>query len=341
MRIGGLAGLIALAVGGSAIAAKPVAPIPSVISLDMKDAKCTIDAASNEAVVDQLKAESRLADHQLTTTAKFQALIDSHPWKENVAMGEQMTPTEANTFGNLQEQMRVGTLSMLLESKRSRDLMVFIEMADIAKRMKGDYQLPKDENSEEYLLAVLLNVGREKYALDPASETRLLSRTGKCDFENALIAGAGAALVSAQNVPGADRAGTDITTLAAKYGKPIDRAKLDEDEKLIFDRSRAVVTAAIGRENYAKDLLFVARLEAVSAIQQSVRRQSQFEAPGDQDHLKAVWEEWRSGGKITTAQNDLSAILNYISEKIPTNFAKDLDSLQPNTNAEVSHRPSG
>ena len=81
---------------------------------------------------------------------------------------------------------------------------------------------------------------------------------------------------------------------------------------------------ATRRQTYFKDLLFIARLDAVSKLQRDARHQSQYEAPGDNDHINVVWNEWAKEGKITKEQDELSRVLNFINERFPTEFMKSL-----------------
>lgn len=318
------AAFVANIMGANLSLAAPVVA-PSVAHLDMRDPKCAVQAAARDEAVEHSKSLVRMLDGQMVVNQRFDNFMKSRKWKPKISVGEQMTPTQANEFGNLQEQIKIGLLSLMFESKRDRDIRVLGRMAELARQMKGGFAIPK-EATEDHLLAALISAGREVMKLSENDQAEIVARQGKCDFENAAIAEARRTLDSIDKIPGLRSAIAEADTLGAKYGKPIDADKLDEDEKVTFDRARAAIEAATRRAAYYEDLLFVSRLEAVSKLQRDVRRRSQFEAPGDNAHANTVWEAWRKDGKISADQNKLSSVLNFINEKIPTEMMKDMDS---------------
>lgn len=317
--------IVSGSVASSPVLAKPV----DTSSISMSDSLCTIDAAGQEALREHTARYVGLLDAQLSTTKKFQAFMNSRKWKPGTPVGDQMTAKEAVIFGNLQEQTKIGVLTMILEDKRARDLRVLIDAAELAEKIDVDRYTPKDEQSEEFILGALLVGARELFPTKPAQADKLLSQTGTCNLELALIAQAAKVTKRVLKMPSVDQADDLITGLAAKYGKPIDRSKLNADEKIAFDRSKYLVEQVKAELNLRDDLLFLARLEQVSKIQRDVRRESQLEAPGDNNHINEVWQRWIVQGRITASQEELSRILNFIDQKIPTEFAKSADQKAP------------
>lgn len=256
----------------------------SVLEIDTQDRRCTLQTAGT--------AESRTEAAYLLTVLKkqtenldnWQTFMKSRKWKHGIPMSEQMTPQEASTFERLRQETKVGLLAWMVEEMRSRDLRVLIAGASAAEKMDLHGQLPKDEASDEFIIAAVLDGGRDLLVLKPEGEALLLAETGKCSFERALIA-------EARRVKGA-------------LGSPTELAK------------------ATSRWHYYTDLLLLARLEHVSKLQRDVRRQSLLEAPGDADHFSVVWEAWRRENRISENDNRLSGVLNYIGEKIPTELGK-------------------
>ena len=201
-------------------------------------------------------------------------------------MGEQMNSKEASIFERLQQETKVGLLAWMVEELRVRDLRVFIAGASVAKKIDIYGQIPKDESSDEFVVATILAGGRDILALEPEGEARILAETGKCTLERALI-------VEARRAKGV--VGNQIETVNS-----------------------------VSTVHYRADLLLLARLEHVSKLRRDVRRQSQLEAPGDADHFNVVWEEWRRDDRIIDSDHKLTGILDYIGEKIPTEFAKEV-----------------
>lgn len=320
--LGAIAGLCLM----SSIRAYAAAPVPTpVLGLAMRDPRCTIEAARLDEAHEQWASEVRGLDALTAVTQKFDKLMDSRKRKPKVPIGEQMTPKEANEFGNLQEQIKIGALRMMLDSKRRRDIRVFGRLAETAKRMQSNFQIPQDTKSDAFLTVGFIVIGREKFQHSYKDEVdAMVISQGTCTLQNALIAEAERVLSSINSIPGLHNAGVDMRGLEEKYGVPTDRVKLDDTERLLYDRTTAVMETAINRQNYFKDFLFISRLEAVSKLQRDTRRQSQYEAPGDNAHINVVWNAWVKEGTITKDQDQLSRVLNYIDAKFPTDFMKSL-----------------
>lgn len=278
-------GLLAVCLLATGATKAPLRIDASVLQADMHDRRCTIQAAG--------AAESRIeAAYLLSILGKQTANLDrwdvfmkSREWKHDVPVGEQMTPGETATFNRLQHETEVVLLAWFVEEMRTRDLRVFITGADVAKKMALYGQSPKDESSDEFIIAAVLKRGRYSSVLKPEAEAQLLGETGKCTFERALI-------VEARGVKGS-------------LG------------------SRIEIGKATSNSDYYKDLLLLARLEHVSKLQRDVRRQSQLEAPGDADHFNVVWDRWRRENRISESEDQLSGVLNYIGKKIPTELGKN------------------
>lgn len=301
-------------------AAKPATK--PVLQLDMHDPKCTIQAAGDAESKEHAVRYIALLNQQLVETRQWDVFMNSRKWKPGVAVGQQMTASEAKTFSKLQQQTKVGLLSTILEEKRSRDLRVFISGARVAKQMDLSRHIPSDEGSEDYTIATILEGSRDVFAIKEVDAVPLLSQTGKCSFERALIRGAGRFSDEAVSTATLNEAQATLDRLTAKYGSPINPGTLSPSDKAAFTRSASAVDNAKSRLHYYFDLLFLARLEQVSKLQRDVRRQSQIEAPGDVDHINVVWQSWRQQGRISDGQEELTRVLNYINEKIPTEFAK-------------------
>ncbi len=256
-----------------------------VLKLEMRDRRCTIQAAGEGEAKVAAAYLFPILQKQMKNLDAWDAFMKSRKWKPRVPMGEQMTPKEAARFEQLRQETKVHLLEWFVEDMRKRDLRVFIVGAGVAEQMDIYHRVPKDEASEAFIIAAALKGGREILALNPKDEAALLARTGKCTLENALIAEADRVKAKAEKAANPDQ--------AASYS------------------------------NYYLDLLLLARLEGVSKLQRDVRRQSLLEAPGDAEHFSTVWEKWKQQNRITEDQNKLSGILNYIGRKIPSDLVKN------------------
>lgn len=262
----------------------------SVLTIDSRDQRCTIQAAG--AAESQAEAAYLLAvlDKQTANLNEWTAFDNSRKWLPGVPMGQQMNPKEAATFERLRQDTQIHLVAWFVEDMRSRDLRVLILGTSTAEKMDFYGLLPKDEASEEFVIATVLAGGRDLFALKPEAEAQLfLAETVKCTFEQALIAQA--------------------HRVKVRMGVSTEPSK------------------AASNLNYYIDLLLLARLEHVSKLQRNVRRQSQVEAPGNFEHFNVVWEAWRREDRISDSENQLSGVLNYIGGKIPPQLAKDVKNL--------------
>lgn len=298
----------------------------SVQTVDMRSELCTVTAAANDELSVQSKNLVRQLDVALEVNTKFQRFTKSRKWKAGVAMGEQMNSAEAVEFGKLQGQTSSSILSILIESKRERDIKVFAKMAKIAEQIStNSFVLPDDTNSEEYILSLFVVGGQKMSPVSDDAYHESLSQRGDCNLERALLGNAERALDNEGALKRLENFQKTAESFAIKYGKPIDPDKMTSEDRSLFEAGMKAVGEIERLIAHSKNLVLIAQLEAVSKLQLAVRRQSQYEAPGNLDHISVVWDEWRKNGKITDEQNELTRTTNLINEKIPADFMKDAE----------------
>ncbi len=255
--------------------------------------------------------------------------MDSRKWTEGKPVGEQMTPADANTFGNLQQRLKGNMLANLYESKRERDIRVLSRLARLADQTaRYGLELPANTESEDYFLHVLLSVIDEEFPVEFSDvlARATISREQECDLENALLIASARAVSDAAAIDGLNEMFNSIERLTARYGSPL-REQLDkmpEEDRSeattaikIFDRSLAIRELA---ESLARLSLYESTSKAVLA---SVR-QDQYEAPGDTSFSGATWTRWVKEGKVTPQQEKMTRVINVVNEKIPAVIAADL-----------------
>lgn len=52
-------------------------------------------------------------------------------------------------------------------------------------------------------------------------------------------------------------------------------------------------------------------------------RADQYESPADMSYSGTNWKRWLAEGRISPAQNTASGIVNFINDKIPSDFMKN------------------
>lgn len=323
---------LALAVQTPCFAATSLPPNSNVLRLDMFDKRCTIKAAGDAEMREHTIVYLRHLKEMIANTDRWQAFMSSRKWNHSLTMAEQMTAKEAARFEVLRQETSAGLLTTLLEDKRTRDLRVFIAGAATVKQLALTNKAPTNESSDEFKIAAILVAGRDAFKLKDEDAAPLLSPSGKCSFEKAILAEAMRSFDVDATTKQMSEAETTLNALAQKYGKPIKLESLNPNEQKDFQRSLAVTEQAHSRLGYYFDLLLLARLEQVSKLQRDVRRQSRIEAPGNMDHLNVVWNEWVKQGRISDGQNELSKVMNYINEVIPSEFSKDAEKHRPKRN---------
>lgn len=288
-------------------------------------AECSVSDATAEEMRLQASDEARLLEHQREVLGKLEKLVASRIWKDGVPLGDQMNPTEANAFGNLQEQTKIGVLSIMYESKRTRDIQVFARMAHIADLMDDpNYLPPADTDGEEFLLYGIIETVRDIF---PVSDQELdeANPNGLCSLENALVGASVAVIDAPKKLPNITQIKKTMDALALKYGKPLDGRSMTAEDRKTLEDSRLTLTIMKNMWQHARDLMFISKIESVSKLQLAARRQSQYESPGNINHFDVVWNSWKSSGRVSEQQDKISGVLNLINEKIPSDFAKSGD----------------
>jgi hypothetical protein len=303
---------------GTTGATAETSPLQDIRSLNMHAPSCTVEAAFEGEYWLQLRDSSRVSDGLLITLEKFETLIASRAWADDQPMGEQMTPEEANTFGNLQERMLIGNLSSLIESKRERDIQVISQMIQLAEdHSNNPSALPKSESEDEFLLGVVLAL-REINEVGDQDVEAARQNQGSCTLENALRAKAVRIADGINDIYGLSEAFADLEQLSAKYSAGFDEKTMSRDDfNLWKNRIQPVVSRAFSEAEFAKDLLRLAELESISKIMLETRRSDQYSAPGDLEYAGTTWNQWLEQGRISSTQQDMSGAINLINERIP------------------------
>jgi hypothetical protein len=317
--------IAALVAAVSVEASAAQAPIP-ITQLDMADPRCTISAAASSEVQDQATAVLEALNNQQEVLNKLKQRMRSRPSTGGISIGGATLP-ESDDLADLQAQVKIGTLSNLMASKRQRDLRVFKGMIDLVRQTRADFQIPEDQASKDYYLTMVIAEAQKNFTLNDAALRRLLATKGMCSLENALIAEAKRVQDGIRDTPGIDQTLGDFDALRRKHGTLIDPSKFDENEKIIYARSPVVFAAPQNGLRYVQNLALIARLEAVSKLLRDSGRQSLYEAPGDADHVNAVWKAWKAEKRITSEQDQLARLIFLINDRIPADFAEALISM--------------
>lgn len=295
-------------------------------AVDMQSELCTVTAAADNELLSQKNVFRRLLDEAAGANNKSLKFIRSRKWKDGVAIGEQMNAAEAIEFGKIQEQTSSSLLSIITEDKRERDIKVFAKMAKISAEIStNSFILPTDTNSEEYILALFVVGGQKMSPVSDDAYYESLSQRGDCNLERALIGNAERALDNRDLLKRFENFQKTAENFAVKYGKPIEPEKVTSEDRALLEAGMATVAEMERLITHSKNLVLIAKLEAVSKLQLAVRRQSQYESPGNIDHISIVWDEWRKNGKISDEQNELTRTTNLINEKIPSDFMKSAE----------------
>lgn len=290
-------------------------------TIDMKSDLCSINAAATEETLAQFKYEDALNIRTISVAEKMLKFMDARKWKSGVPMGEQMNSAEAIQFRDLEAQQKDTTLSSLTESKRTRDIQVLQSMSIIAKQLSdGSYKVPVDKNSQEFILAQLIVLSREEFPISDEMHDKSFQIKGNCNFENSLLSAAWRAVDKKDKWDEINKFVKQSEDLIKKYGKNYDKGQMTEEERRTFDSGEKFAKEFLMMRDLSKDLVFISKLENVSKLQLEARRSSHLLSPGDADYISVVWDQWKIEGKISSEQHNLTRALNYINERIPSEF---------------------
>ena len=314
---------VALTLGCGGVAVASLALL-SLAAPAYAQALCEPQQAADQEYLNARQAEARVAKRQITNTTEMLKFLQSGKWKGGASMESQMTAKEAGTFATFQAGMAAGTMALLIESKRARDVRVIGELARLAdKTARYGLEVP-DEKSENYKLMGFLLAAREamKVKLEEVESAEVAPKG--CTLDKALILAAKDALKLAQSVPNFNEVNAAAEVMGKKYGIPLKTEKMSaEDGRKFSDEIRPVLEKVLSYVTLAADLQRMYRLNRLSQFALESRRQDSYISPGDIKYSGTTWREWVSEGRITRLQNEDSSLLNLINEWIPADIVKD------------------
>lgn len=267
---------------------------------------------------------ARVAAHFEKVHVEFEKFLDQPKFKNDKPLADSMNVEEAAKFGNLQEQIKAGTLSSLVESRRVRDIRVISRARVLADRLSRDgFELPAEGTEDRTLIEIL--VGLRQIAPKEArkDELRMLDRAQRCDLEVALATEAVRTLneIDAEEVA---QAAAEAERLSAAYGSPIDVSKMPAAERDRFLGSTGpTLDRAIRKRDLADDLLNLAALEHASKKLYESNQKDLYAAPGDMDKLGSTWSAWIQDGVVKASEEKFGRVISYINERIPSDLVKE------------------
>lgn len=299
--------------------------ICSIAPLRANADECSLEQGYSEDAALQVKEAAELAKATLRQIEAFNKLMNSREWEAGKPMGEQMSVAEASEFGRLQKQQQIAMMKHLFESRRDRDLRVIRKMAILADKISRyglEDSVDRNQESEDFLLASVLVAARSLININLGD---LSEKSGMiCNLENALKNLARQALVELDKIDGLSSAISESQRLASVYGRPIDISKLSEADRILFAQ---VVRPKLARGQSllqrARDLYGLSMIESTSKKMLAALRQDQYESPGDAEYSGTTWNRWKTEGRVSDRDHQLTGVLNFINTKIPATIITD------------------
>jgi hypothetical protein len=252
------------------------------------------------------------------------ALMNSLPaGKDNVPVGQQMTPAQALEFAKLSSQIRIHGYNHLAESRLQRDARVMGYAADAIDKLRaGDANLKGkyDQAGDGAGLVGLLRKAAEGLNEDPQQP----ADTKTCSLDLALFLKEQAALSSMKKILALKEA-DEMTALAAKYNV---KGTLDPEKLPSPDREKAIwLLKAVGypatREfQAAQDWENLRRFARVSMLRYSLLRDAIIAGAGaeDYDYDKTLKQAYDADDAVTKLTMDAWSI---IDQNIPSEASKE------------------
>jgi hypothetical protein len=207
------------------------------------------------------------------------------PGKDNVPVGQLMTPAQAVEFAKLSSQMRIYGYNHLAESRQQRDANVMGYAAVAIEKLRaGDDNLKSkyDPGGDGAGLVGLLREAAKDYNADPRPPADMKT----CSLDLALFIKEQAALSALKNLLALKEA-DELNALASKYNVT---GKLNPEKLPSPDREKAVwllkaVGEPSGREfQAAQDWENLRRFAKVSMLRYSLLRDAIIAGAGAEDY---------------------------------------------------------
>jgi len=287
---------------------------------------CNVQHAADQETAAHAKRSIPILDRSLRVNKEFEALMGSRKWKEGVPMVDQMSAEEASRFGELAQAQKAALFAALIESRRERDIRVIARMTRLADQVyRYGFELPKDEKSEEaLLLGIVLSAEEaipEKDRPAPMEDSQF---DGKCTLEVALLLAAGDVIHEVTSMPGYEEWLSKVKVYGQYVKSDPDASRLSVAEREYLEKTFKPTSRVIMNGFwYANTLLRLALVESTSKVMADALRADQYESPADMSYSGTNWKRWVGEGRISPAQNRASGIVNFINEKIPSDFMKN------------------
>lgn len=286
---------------------------------------CNVQQTADQEMATHAKRSIPILERSLRINKDFETFMGSRKWEDGVPMSDQMSTAEATTFGELSQAQKVALFAALIESRRERDIRVIARMSRLADQTyRYGLEPPKDENSEDALLLGIM-LGLEK-VIPPKDRPKPIEEDEAdaiCTLERALLVAGGDVVHEVTRMPGYEEWLAKVSVYERYKKNNVDTPQMPPADRDYFVKTFEPTSRVIMNGLwYANTLLRLALVESTSKVMADALRADQYESPADMGYSGTNWKRWVAEGRISSAQNSASGIVNFINEKIPSDFMK-------------------
>lgn len=277
-------------------------------------ATCDLSAAAKETFSAQRQREAQVHLQLVETGKQIEALTGSTDWSKMDAIRESLSADDQPRLDALLNRRKEFTLERVHETNRLRDILLISRLATIAhQHSEGAAHVPDDKESIDYKLTGVLLAARDVLPVE-FEEAASYKPGTDCTFETALQQ---AALAAANQFRAQAAHLTEIRTLAAKYGQPLDPKKMSAEDAASYEKLAPLARKALAVSTLSLDLARLAKIEAASKLMFEALGVDQSEAPGKVEHVGSTWTRWSDDGRLSKEQKEAANLVMYFYRKFP------------------------
>jgi hypothetical protein len=299
------------------------------------DALQAFSEAMNSAQIELSNTAAKDSEQYLAALKGMELLMSSLPAAEKEKpLIERFSPDQAFRFGELHQQEKVGTMLMLMNSKRQRDLDILRKMfRTIDDMLRWGKKI--DEKSPELIFMKFL-FALEVTDPDAEKSSQLVKARTATPIVNAIqLTQKTSEKYLEENSSRLESGAKDANALIAKYNtKNADemRLKSTDSEKLAHDKFRREYQIYMSHVTHIKRLEHLKAISLIMDESYKLNREHTLTSFGNIDAMNNAVSE-HTGEHFTEYEKTVLGVTYALNEEIPAKMIKDWDDVKERVNS--------
>jgi hypothetical protein len=284
-------------------------------------AECNLRSIRGVIHHENMNRQAQMAGRMIPLLEEMEAIAAKAP-KSNVSVGEQLSRDDSSRFAEIRQKMISISGLKLIESNRVRDFESVIHLTETADR-NYRWQTEVPESSPERVYQDTIFVMR---AVIPKRKLFEPTISGACSTDLALNMIESEALTQANNSD-VESASRTLTRMAAKYNmKQIERDKLSEADRVVYDKIDADVIKPIQRANQLfNDIENIKLVAKAAGLIYETGKQDLASGGGDYANVGATIAQRAKNNELDPLLAVAITMVREIGEKVPSDQAMQLN----------------